>query len=67
MIAYSGNVYDVSSLFTWMTGRHFGLRAGRDLTDRLSEAPHGEEMLQRALCVGKLAARENAPGRSPGA
>jgi predicted heme/steroid binding protein len=56
MIAYEGDVYDVSGLFMWMTGRHFWLCAGRDLTGHLSEAPHGEEMLQRARRVGRLAA-----------
>ncbi len=39
----------------WMTGNHFWLRAGRDLTGRMSEGPHGEEMLKRARCVGRLA------------
>lgn len=47
---------DVTGLFMWMAGRHFWLHAGRDLTGRMSEGPHGEEMLQRARCVGRLAA-----------
>jgi predicted heme/steroid binding protein len=56
MIAYDGEVYDVSGLFMWQTGRHFWLRAGRDLTGHLHEAPHGKEMLQRARRVGRMAA-----------
>jgi predicted heme/steroid binding protein len=56
LISYKGRVYDVSGLFLWMTGQHFWLHAGRDLTGRLTEAPHGEEMLQRATWVGTLAA-----------
>jgi predicted heme/steroid binding protein len=55
LIAYQGNVYDVTGLFMWMTGKHFWLLAGTDLTGRMNEAPHGEEMLLRAKCVGKIA------------
>jgi len=55
LIGYKGHVYDVSGLFLWMTGQHFWVHAGRDLTGRITEAPHGEEMLQRAKCVGTLA------------
>ncbi len=47
LIAYPGRVYDVSESFLWMHGRHFWLRANQDLTDRLKEPPHGEEMLAR--------------------
>jgi predicted heme/steroid binding protein len=54
LIGYRGCVFDVSDLFMWMTGRHFWLHAGRDLTGRMTEAPHGEEMLQRARRVGVL-------------
>jgi predicted heme/steroid binding protein len=39
-----------------MSGRHFWLRAGRDLTGYLKEAPHGKDMLRRARRVGRLAA-----------
>jgi predicted heme/steroid binding protein len=60
LIAYRGWVYDVSGLFMWMTGRHFWLRAGRDLTGRMRESPHGEDMLRRARCVGRLAGNDNA-------
>jgi len=56
LIGYAGRVYDVSASFLWMNGRHFWLRAGRDLTDCLAEAPHGAEMLEAVPCVGVLAA-----------
>jgi predicted heme/steroid binding protein len=39
----------------WMTGKHFWLRAGRGLTGRMNEDPHGEDVLKRARCVGTLA------------
>ena len=55
LIGYDGRVYDVSGLFMWMTGQHFWLNAGRDLTGRMSEGPHDDTMLQRAHCVGVLA------------
>jgi predicted heme/steroid binding protein len=58
LIAYKGCVYDVTGLFMWMTGMHFWLKAGHDLTGRLSEAPHGEEMLLRARYLGRLVASE---------
>jgi hypothetical protein len=38
----------------WMGGRHFWLHAGRDLTGHMSEAPHGEEILERVPRVGVL-------------
>ena len=71
LIGYRGHVHDVSGKFMWMNGRHFWLRAGRDLTDRLDEAPHGEEMLEAAPRVGILVeepepTREQLGPASPG-
>lgn len=54
LIGYLGYVYDVSASFMWMNGRHFWLRAGHDLTGRMNEGPHGEEMLKAVPCVGIL-------------
>lgn len=54
LIAYRRRVYDVTASFMWMTGRHFWLGAGRDLTGRMAEGPHGEEVLARTRCVGLL-------------
>jgi predicted heme/steroid binding protein len=56
LIAYKGVIYDVSGRFMWMGGRHFWLHAGRDLTGKMSEAPHGEEILERVPRVGVLRA-----------
>jgi len=61
LIAYRGRVYDVSGRFMWMNGRHFWLRAGRDLTAHMHEAPHGEEMLADVPCVGVLVGPDNPP------
>jgi predicted heme/steroid binding protein len=48
-------VYDVTRSFPWAKGTHLAdIRAGRDLTDRLKESIHGDEMLERVACVGVL-------------
>jgi predicted heme/steroid binding protein len=55
LIAYAGKVYDVTGSFPWARGIHWGdIRAGQDLTGRLKESIHGEEMLERVPCVGVL-------------
>jgi predicted heme/steroid binding protein len=55
LIAYKGKVYDVTRSFPWAKGSHWGdVRAGQDLTHRLKESIHGEEMLARVPCVGVL-------------
>jgi len=55
LIAYKGKVYDVTKSFPWAKGLHWGnLRAGQDLSGRLKESIHGEEMLERIPCVGVL-------------
>lgn len=54
-IAYNGNVYDVSESFLWMEGDHQGQHvAGKDLTDDMKMAPHGEDMFERVKLVGVL-------------
>lgn len=57
LIGYRGRVYDVTHSFMWMAGRHFWLRAGRDLTGHIDEGPHGEEMLAKVPMVGILIKR----------
>jgi predicted heme/steroid binding protein len=54
-IAVGGDVYDLSGSPTWKEGRHMGQHfAGRDLTDDLSAAPHGPEVLEKFKRVGNL-------------
>jgi len=54
-IAYDGKVYDVSESFLWTEGDHQGQHvAGKDLTEEMKLAPHGEEMLERVKLVGVL-------------
>lgn len=55
-IAYEGKVYDVTESFLWIGGDHQGQHeAGKDLTDEMKLAPHGEETLERAKLIGVLA------------
>lgn len=53
-IAYKGIIYDVSTSKLFFEGRHFFLRAGEDLTEEMSNAPHAEEVLRKFPPVGKL-------------
>lgn len=54
-VAYEGVVYDVTELFTWMLGEHFGHSAGKDLTSSLEESPHTlEELLPLMKRIGAL-------------
>ena len=54
-IAYKGKVYDVTDSFLWIDGDHQGQHAaGKDLTEDMALAPHGEEILERIKIVGVL-------------
>jgi predicted heme/steroid binding protein len=54
-IAVGGDIYDLSRSSSWKEGRHMGQHfAGRDLTDDLSAAPHGSEVLEKFNIVGQL-------------
>jgi predicted heme/steroid binding protein len=56
LFAYGGTVYDASGSKLWAGGSHFGKhQAGRDLTDALKLAPHGEDRVLRLPAVKKLA------------
>ena len=52
-IAYQGKVYDLSESELWGGGEHMGMhQAGKDITEELELAPHGEEVLERAKLIG---------------
>lgn len=53
-VAYKGLVYDVSASRLWRNGKHYEHWAGQDLTPELAEAPHGEQVFERFVCVGRL-------------
>ena len=54
-VAVNGNVYDVSTLNKWAGGAHFGLNAGKDLTNEFMGCHNGVlERLQKVPIVGVL-------------
>ena len=54
-IAYKGKVYDVSDNYLWGDGGHFGVhQAGLNVTDGMSDAPHGEDKLEAITLIGEL-------------
>jgi predicted heme/steroid binding protein len=54
-VAYKGKVYDVTDDFLWVDGDHQGEHvAGKDLTEQMAQAPHGEESLERVKVIGTL-------------
>lgn len=54
-VAYKGKVYDVTENFLWIDGNHQGQHeAGRDLSEDMASAPHGEETLERVKLIGVL-------------
>ncbi|MDO8142298.1 MAG: cytochrome b5 domain-containing protein, partial [Candidatus Brocadiales bacterium] len=55
--AYNGKVYDITGSDLWADGTHYKMHfVGMDLTDALSEAPHGDEVFERFKVVGVLKA-----------
>jgi predicted heme/steroid binding protein len=54
-VAYNGKVYDLSQSGLWGGGDHMGMHhAGKDITEELELAPHGEEVLERVKLIGEL-------------
>ena len=55
-LVYAGELYDVSESKLWKDGVHMGRHfAGGELTEAMSDAPHGPEVLQK---VKKLASAQ---------
>lgn len=54
-VLYKGYIYDVTNSKLWKDGLHARKhRAGRDLTDIIKTAPHGEEKILSMPLVGRL-------------
>jgi len=54
-VAIDGNVYDVTGNRKWLDGNHEkGMSAGRDLSEFISGAPHGNDILKQFTIVGKI-------------
>jgi predicted heme/steroid binding protein len=55
-ITFEGKVYDVTNSSLWQGGDHLGAhQAGKDLTEAMKSAPHGEDVLGKAKQIGLLA------------
>ncbi len=53
--ACKGKVYDASESWHWRGGKHQVVHeAGRDLTESIADAPHGEDLLARLAVIGIL-------------
>lgn len=55
-VAVNGTVYDVTNNAAWAAATHFGLRAGRDLTQEFTRChPMQTQILSSLPVVGRLA------------
>lgn len=54
-VAIDGSVYEVTGDRKWLDGNHEdGMSAGRDLSEFISGAPHGYDILKQFTIVGKI-------------
>jgi predicted heme/steroid binding protein len=54
-IAYKRKVYDASEVPLWSDGDHLGIhQAGKDLTEDMEMAPHGNDVLEKVKLIGVL-------------
>lgn len=53
-VAVDGVVYDVTNVKNWQNGTHHGYSAGQDLSQAISQSPHGTSVLSGLPVVGKL-------------
>jgi len=57
-IVYKGRRYDVSASKMWKNGVHMARHfAGKDLTEAMDKAPHGDEVLERVQDLGPAEAQ----------
>lgn len=53
-VAVNGTVYNVTNNATWAAATHFGLTAGKDLTNEFASCHAGQPILNKLKVVGKL-------------
>ena len=53
-VAVNGTVYDVTNNATWAAATHFGLSAGKDLTNAFAACHADQPVLNKLNIVGKL-------------
>lgn len=59
--AYKGEIYDATDNRLWKSGSHMGRhQAGTDLTEALTQAPHGEDQVLRLPKIGRVASGEGS-------
>jgi predicted heme/steroid binding protein len=55
LFAFQGRIYDAGSSRLWKQGSHMGRhQVGTDLTEALSQAPHGADLVMALPEVGRL-------------
>lgn len=57
-VAVDGTVYDVTDNPAWLTGTHFGLQAGKDLSREFASFHAGQPILNGVTVVGRLVGNE---------
>lgn len=63
-VAYKEKIYDVTRSKLWKDGGHMKRhQAGTDLTEILSQAPHGEDKITAMPQVGKLTAEQTSSAK----
>lgn len=53
-VAVNGVIYDVTDNAAWAAATHFGLTAGKDLTNEFASCHAGQTILNKLKAVGKL-------------
>ncbi len=53
-IVVNGVIYDVTSAENWENGTHNGVVAGTDATEAITNAPHGEGVLDDLTVIGTI-------------
>lgn len=53
-VAVNGIVYDVTNNAAWAAATHFGLTAGKDLTNEFASCHAGQPVLSKLKVIGKL-------------
>lgn len=65
-IAYNGKIYDVTESKMWKNGQHMKKHfAGRDLTEELKDAPHGESVFENFKFVCNLESSDKIAVEDP--
>jgi predicted heme/steroid binding protein len=53
-VAINGTVYDMTNVAAWAAATHFGLTAGRDLTNEFASCHAGQQILNKLKVVGRM-------------